>query len=831
MKLKRVLALILALVMVLGCIGTAAAAEYTVEKGDSLWKIAKEHLGSGFKWKEIYEANKDQIKDPNLIFVGQKLEIPGEEPAPDVPVEPDAPEVLSASVTWADPTLGETTGTLEIDPKAETWTISYDSVFGFYVLGGFYMPETGDMTITEDGGLGAYLDFAPIEAGASPVLMSLLKDNGYGPVELTGSVTWNDPTLGETTGTLAVYPGSETWTISYDSVFGFYVLGGFYMPETGDMTITEDGGLGAYLNFDPIETSASPVLMSLLEDNGYGPVVLTDSVTWNDPTLGETTGTLAVYPESETWTISYDSVFGFYVLGGFFMSQSAEMTITEDGGLGAYLEFDIIEAAAAPVIRDLLAANGFAYSDSVTWNDPTLGETTGTLAIYPVSESWTISYDSVFGFYVLGGFYMPETGDMTITEDGGLGAYLNFDPIEAGASPVLQKLYADNQIPVYGDGGCTHKWLKGVCVVCGEECPHNEMNENDLCVICNSPCFHKEHDPDTLLCAACGASGMDSHHNFVDGVCACGKTTIFETETIPEDVLGVCDQPGTIVEITYESKSYVEGENETYSKSALVYLPYGYDAESAQNYNILYLMHGGGSGYRSWFEEPMGDSPQTKDILDHMIKNGICDPVIVVTPTFYGTSGDIYYFGYEFMNDLIPAVESQFNTYADGDVSAENLKATRAHRAYAGLSMGSQTGFASIMNYCTDYIGYLGNYSAGLGHTSVSEEDMVASMLAEMANDPTTEADDAELYYWFNGNGMADMAHDDHYVTYHKIIDLTGDMFADGVNTCWVDYLEGIHGWYYWQLDMYNSLKVFFELDEPGENPELEALAAEGKLH
>ena len=79
MKFRKVISIVLALVMVLACIGTAAAATYTVEKGDSLWRIAKEHLGSGLKWKEVYELNKDQIKNPNLIYVGQELVLPGEE--------------------------------------------------------------------------------------------------------------------------------------------------------------------------------------------------------------------------------------------------------------------------------------------------------------------------------------------------------------------------------------------------------------------------------------------------------------------------------------------------------------------------------------------------------------------------------------------------------------------------------------------------------------------------------------------------------------------------------------------------------------------------------
>ena len=51
---------------------------YTVEKGDSLSKIAKKHLGDANAWKKIYEANKATIgDDPDKIFPGQKLQIPG----------------------------------------------------------------------------------------------------------------------------------------------------------------------------------------------------------------------------------------------------------------------------------------------------------------------------------------------------------------------------------------------------------------------------------------------------------------------------------------------------------------------------------------------------------------------------------------------------------------------------------------------------------------------------------------------------------------------------------------------------------------------------------
>jgi nucleoid-associated protein YgaU len=52
------------------------APRYIVAKGDSLSKIAQRAYGDGTKWRKIYEANKDIIKDPDLIYPGQALNIP-----------------------------------------------------------------------------------------------------------------------------------------------------------------------------------------------------------------------------------------------------------------------------------------------------------------------------------------------------------------------------------------------------------------------------------------------------------------------------------------------------------------------------------------------------------------------------------------------------------------------------------------------------------------------------------------------------------------------------------------------------------------------------------
>ncbi|RJO65725.1 MAG: LysM peptidoglycan-binding domain-containing protein [Candidatus Omnitrophota bacterium] len=50
--------------------------EYVIKKGDTLSKIAQEQLGKAHRWKYLYELNKDKIKDPNKLRVGQKIIVP-----------------------------------------------------------------------------------------------------------------------------------------------------------------------------------------------------------------------------------------------------------------------------------------------------------------------------------------------------------------------------------------------------------------------------------------------------------------------------------------------------------------------------------------------------------------------------------------------------------------------------------------------------------------------------------------------------------------------------------------------------------------------------------
>ena len=55
---------------------TVPAKVHEVVSGDTLSKIAKHYYGDAGKYMKIFEANKDQLKDPDKINVGQKLQIP-----------------------------------------------------------------------------------------------------------------------------------------------------------------------------------------------------------------------------------------------------------------------------------------------------------------------------------------------------------------------------------------------------------------------------------------------------------------------------------------------------------------------------------------------------------------------------------------------------------------------------------------------------------------------------------------------------------------------------------------------------------------------------------
>lgn len=183
-----------------------------------------------------------------------------------------------------------------------------------------------------------------------------------------------------------------------------------------------------------------------------------------------------------------------------------------------------------------------------------------------------------------------------------------------------------------------------------------------------------------------------------------------QTIAVPEDYMEPTAQQGTVVDIRYDSQNYA-GDGSDIQKSASVYLPYGYDeADTETRYDILYLMHGWGGMAGEYFTFGNG---RIKNMLDRMIENGEIQPMIVVSATFYNDNStrdfgssttELREFHQDFVNDLMPAVEGQYHTYAQS-TSEEDLIASRDHRAFGGFSLGSVTTWNEFC-YDYDYIRY-----------------------------------------------------------------------------------------------------------------------------
>ncbi len=83
----------------------------TVQPGDSLWKIAQKNLGDGSRWREIYDLNKDQIANPNLIQPGQQFKMPAD-------AGPAANVGQRSALALADPALPARDGATQAQGKA-----------------------------------------------------------------------------------------------------------------------------------------------------------------------------------------------------------------------------------------------------------------------------------------------------------------------------------------------------------------------------------------------------------------------------------------------------------------------------------------------------------------------------------------------------------------------------------------------------------------------------------------------------------------------------------------------------------------------------------------
>jgi enterochelin esterase family protein len=189
------------------------------------------------------------------------------------------------------------------------------------------------------------------------------------------------------------------------------------------------------------------------------------------------------------------------------------------------------------------------------------------------------------------------------------------------------------------------------------------------------------------------------------------SASLFAQEAATPAYLEVRAVPhGEVQTLEYQSASLDK------KRQAVVYLPPGYGATS-QRYQVLYLLHGAGGDERTWT-----DRQQAHVIFDNLIAEGRLAPLVVVMPYGYtsrlaegeqrqGAAGyktDMEEFAVDFINDLVPLVESRYQVVPDS-----------AHRAIAGLSMGGGQSLA-----------------IGLAHPDMFHSIAAFSSAMQIANNP-----------------------------------------------------------------------------------------------
>lgn len=333
----------------------------------------------------------------------------------------------------------------------------------------------------------------------------------------------------------------------------------------------------------------------------------------------------------------------------------------------------------------------------------------------------------------------------------------------------------------------------------------------------------------SICLTACGAKTQQpaetTHtHSYVNGVCQADgayETPYILKGKVSDSLKTAPANMGTVEEITYTTHSYYleslpenQGKEIELAKTAMVYLPAGYDA--SKQYNIMYLLHGTGEDEKCWLTFK---GKAVTAILENMVSQNLCEPVILVAPTWYSpetayTTQEEYNadpnpdgwttaFAEELRNDLIPAVEAKYSTYAGGDTSSAKLIETRDHRAFCGVSRGSMTVIKSGLMQNLDYIANFGNFS-GLW-TGIDE--FKAALTSEAFNS-------YPIKFWYNGTGDADTVGDankNQPELYKAAMKELSDKFTDGQNSVLIVKKTSGHDYNAWCADFYNAMLSFFK--------------------
>lgn len=219
-----------------------------------------------------------------------------------------------------------------------------------------------------------------------------------------------------------------------------------------------------------------------------------------------------------------------------------------------------------------------------------------------------------------------------------------------------------------------------------------------------------------------------------------------------------------------------------------IYTPPGYEA-STEKYPVLYLLHGAGGDEEAWIS--LG---RTAQIMDNLIATSKSKPMIVVMPNgnviqdAAPGEGSLGIYKPEFMapKTMDGTYESSFMDIIKFTESNYRVKADKANRAIAGLSMG---GFHTmhISRYYPNTFDYMGLFSAAL----MPREDATGKVYTNIDGTLKTQMDNGYKLYWI-AIGKTDFLYKAN-VEYREKLDKMGMKY---------DYVEseGGHIWRNWRV-------------------------------
>lgn len=399
---------------------------------------------------------------------------------------------------------------------------------------------------------------------------------------------------------------------------------------------------------------------------------------------------------SELGDIHYSS----YIPGGYDGSEPYALFITLSGWEGLYFQ-----GVGANMVEDF-GPEAIQYNDRMIVLSPQLNDWGQASADQTIAlteyflEHYNIDPDRVYLHGMSGG---GETGSLVMgTKPKLYAAYLltaskwdgDLEVLAAARTPVYLAIGEEDSY--YGSGPLKSAYAE-LCRIYEEQgLTEDEINQLAVLDVRSGSYFTDRGYRDQH------AGGQAFAHDeqvmgwlFRQGG---GRTIPAELEYVPEGYTSPAEHQGTLEKLeyqTWESLSY-EAHTQKLTKTAWVYLPYGYTEE--QRYNVFCLSHGGWSNETTVMGTP--DDPHAfKHIMDHAIEDRKIKPLIIVLPTYNNTSpsdsGNYSLalrltdsFHNELVNDLIPAVESKYNTFVES-TDRDGLASSRDHRGFGGFSMGS----------------------------------------------------------------------------------------------------------------------------------------------